>query len=286
MREDARADRHVPLGMYGEDVLMAVLGVLCCEILELEFAHLLGTDGEVGPVTVLEDGQSSRLLSRLTEQRGRDVSRISSVDQFVPDERGQLEVLLQVLGLGLHIWPKKLRQCLVEAAEEMAPRVDALVLGYGLCGNALEAPAELLSHLGVPIFVPMDEDHPVDDCVGLLIGGRQRYYAEQCRIAGTFFVTPGWAFHWRRLLDQEMGGVSMDIARRMYEPYERTLLISSPVMSNEEMEEGILEFVETFGFRVEVCEGTTCILRDMWGLAKESTGFRTGPAARRRGGLV
>ncbi len=34
---------------------MAVLGVLTCEILELEFAHLLGTDSEVGRVTVLED---------------------------------------------------------------------------------------------------------------------------------------------------------------------------------------------------------------------------------------
>jgi hypothetical protein len=270
--------------VYGEDVAMAVLGVLCCEILELEFAHLLGNDGEVGPVTVLEDGRSSRLLSRLTDQRGRNISRISSVAQFVPNERGQSEVLLQVLGLGLHIWPKKLRQGLVEAAEEMAPHVDALVLGYGLCGNALEAPAELLSHLGVPIFVPMDEDHSVDDCVGLLIGGRQRYYAEQCKIAGTFFITPGWAFHWRRLLDQEMGGASMDIARRMFEHYERTLLISSPVMSNEEMQEGILEFVETFGLRVETCEGTAGILKNMWGLAKESTGFRTGPAARHHGG--
>jgi len=254
---------------------MAVLGVICCEILELEFAYLLAGDREVGRVTVLEDDRSARLLSRLEGQGRTDVSRVSNLAQFVPDGRGQPEVLLRVLELGLHIWPSKLRPALVEAAEEMAPRVDALVLGYGLCGNALEAPRELLSHLGVPVFVPMDEDHPVDDCVGLLIGGRQRYYAEQCKIAGTFFITPGWAPHWQRLLDREMGGVSMDIARRMFEHYERTLLISNPVLSDQEMREGIREFVETFGFRVETCEATTRILRDTWEAAKRSVGFRT-----------
>jgi len=249
---------------------MAVLGVICCEILELEFAHLLGVDSEVGRVTVLEDDRSARLLSRLEGEGRREVSRISNLAQFAPDGRGQPEVLLRVLELGLHIWPKKLRPALVEAAEEMAPLVDALVLGYGLCGNALEAPRELLSHLGVPVFVPMDEDHPVDDCVGLLIGGRQRYYAEQCKIAGTFFITPGWASHWQRLLDREMGGVSMDIARRMFEHYERTLLISNPVLSDEEMREAVREFVEMFGLRVEACQGTMNILQSTWQEAKTS----------------
>jgi hypothetical protein len=249
---------------------MAVLGVICCESLELEFAHLLGSDGEVGRVTVLEDGRSARLLSGLEGQGRRDVKGISSLAQFVPDEGGRPEVLVRVLELGLHIWPKKLRGALVEAAEEMAPRVDALVLGYGLCGNALEAPRELLSNLGVPVFVPMDEDHPVDDCVGLLIGGRERYYAEQCKIAGTFFITPGWASHWRRMFDLTTGGVSVKIAKRMFEHYERTLLISNPVVSNEEMREDISEFVETFGFRVEACQGTMSILHRTWEEARRS----------------
>ena len=69
---------------------------------------------------------------------------------------------------------------------EFGPHVDALVLGYGLCGNALEKPEKLLSEAGVPVFIPMDEDHPVDDCIGLLIGGRECYYKEQCKVAGPF----------------------------------------------------------------------------------------------------
>ena len=34
---------------------MAILGILTCEILELEFAELLAVDKDMGRVTVLED---------------------------------------------------------------------------------------------------------------------------------------------------------------------------------------------------------------------------------------
>ena len=245
----------------GEDKIVAVLGVLTCEILELELGHLLSTDSEIARVTVLEDGQSARLLSRLESQQDGHLRCISSLDEFTPDGGSQTEALVRVLELGLHIWPKKLREALL---------VDALLLGYGLCGNALEAPEKLLSEIGVPVFIPMDEDHPVDDCVGLLIGGRERYYAEQCKVAGTFFVTPGWSSHWQRLFDLQTGGVSIEMAKRMFEHYERTLVISSPVMSEGEMRQGIGEFVDMFDFRIEACEGTMDILERTWQEAKVS----------------
>ncbi len=56
----------------------------------------------------------------------------------------------------------------------------------------------------------------------------------------------------------------------MFEHYERTLLISNPVMSNEEMREDIREFVEMFGFRVEACQGTMSILQRTWEEARRS----------------
>jgi hypothetical protein len=65
---------------------------------------------------------------------------------------------------------------LAAAGKEMGARVDALLLDYGLCGNALAEPAALLAESGVPAFIPWDEEHPVDDCVGLIIGLRENYY--------------------------------------------------------------------------------------------------------------
>jgi hypothetical protein len=43
---------------------MSVLGILTCEILELEFAHLVRSDQDVQRITVLEDERSARFLMR------------------------------------------------------------------------------------------------------------------------------------------------------------------------------------------------------------------------------
>jgi hypothetical protein len=157
---------------------------------------------------------------------------------------------------------------LIDAAVALGSHVDALLLGYGLCGNALEKPAELLSDAGVPIFIPMDEDHPVDDCVGLLIGGRERYYGEQCKVAGTFFMIPGWTYHWRRMFEQEFGNMSPEIFKEMFKYYERSLMVTTPTMPLEEMKKNSAEFNAKLGFRTETCEGTLGILHETWASAK------------------
>ena len=247
---------------------MAVLGVLTCEILELEFAHLLATDPEVALVTVLEDSRSARLIEALAPKEASRLKPIPALSAFNPDPALRLEVLVRVLELALHNRRKTLQQGLVEAACEMSPCVDALLLGYGLCGNALESPEELLSEAGVPILIPMDQDHPVDDCVGLIIGGREFYYGELCNVAGTFFMIPGWSVHWRRMFEQEFGRLSIDMAKRLFQHYERSLLISTPIMSEEKMSQNVKEFNKLFGFREEVCKGTLSILNDTWRKAK------------------
>ena len=253
---------------------MGVLGILTCEILELEFAYLLNTDKDISRITVLENSRSAHILEALETTESANPNRISALESFAPDPEIRMEVLVNVLELGLHNRKKLLQEGLVEAACEMGSRVDALLLGYGLCGNALQKPDELLADAGVPIFIPMDEDHPVDDCVGLIIGGRRAYYEEQCKVAGTFFMIPGWTRHWRRIFDQDFGNLSVDMARRLFKNYERSLLISTPIMSEETMKQNSNEFSTLFGFREEIRPGTLQILMDSWKEAK--TFLKTG----------
>ena len=248
---------------------MAILGILTCEILELEFAYLLNSDRDIDRITVLENSRSVRLLDEQASGETQNLNRINDIDSFAPDPANRLEVLVQVLELGLHNRKNLLQQGLVDAARRMGTRVDALLLGYGLCGNALEKPDELLSDAGVPIFIPMDEGHPVDDCVGLIIGGRQNYYEEQCKVAGTFFMIPGWTTHWKRMFEQECGNLSVDMARRLFKNYERSLLISTPIASLEEMKQNSKAFNALFGLRSEVCKGTLSILQETWDTAKQ-----------------
>lgn len=251
---------------------MGVLGVLTCEILELEFAHLLAEDHQVSRVTVLADGRSERLIQALRSKTGVNLEIISHLQAFKPNPSSGLEVLVRVLELALHNRKRTLQQGLVEAACEMGPHADAIVLGYGLCGNALEKPDELLSEAGLPVFIPMDEDHPVDDCVGLILGGRTCYYEELCKVAGTFFMIPGWSVHWKRMFEQEFGNMSPDIAKRLFVHYERSLLVSTPIMSDEEMRRNVTAFNQMFGFRSDAREGTLHILDETWSRAKAFLG--------------
>ena len=254
---------------------MATLGILTCEILELEFANLLATDTEVGRVTAIEDERSVRLIETLETLKVSCLNRIKVLHEFVPAPDCRLEVLVQVLELALHNKKRTLQQGLQEAALAMGPYVDALLLGYGLCGNALEKPDELLSEVGVPVFIPMDEDHPVDDCIGLLIGGRERYYLEQCKVAGTFFMIPGWTYHWRRMFEREFGNLTPKMAKMLFKHYERSLLIQTPIMCLEEMKRNTEDFNEMFGFRTDVCEGTNKMLIKTWDSVKAYLNSKT-----------
>ena len=247
---------------------MAILGVLTCEILELEFARLLAADKDVSRITVLEDEHSANLIAALGSIKKDNLKQIPHLKAFTPDAQSPLEVLVGILELALHNRKHTLQQGLIEAATAMGPHVDALMLGYGLCGNALEKPEELLCDAGVPIFIPMDADHPVDDCIGLLIGGRERYYEEQCQVAGKFFMIPGWTTHWKRMFEQEFGNLSHEMAKRLFKNYERTLLISTPIMSLEDMQQNSKAFNELFGLRTDVCKGTLSILQKTWDTAK------------------
>jgi hypothetical protein len=246
---------------------MGVLGILTCEILELEFAHLLRTDPDVSQVTVLEDARSTRLIEELESRGPRNVRRVPHVKSFFPEPSDRPEVLVRVLELALHRRKELLRRGLVGAAREMSRHVDALLLGYGLCGNALENPKDLLD-VGVPVFVPMDGDHPVDDCVGLILGGRHYYYAEQRRVPGTFFMTPGWTCHWKRLFGRDPDEEEQKAAKRLFADYERTLLVVTPVMPEDEMKQSANEFSRLFGLYIQERRGTLGILDQAWQSAK------------------
>lgn len=248
---------------------MGVIGILTCEILEQEFGYLLSKDKEIGRISVLEDAKSAELIKVLSRQENNFLNRISRLRDFRPDPECQPEVLVRVLELGLHKNKKTLQGGLIQAANEMGPYVDVILLGYGLCGNALQKPDELLVEAGVPIIIPWDEDHPVDDCVGLIIGGREKYYGEQCKTAGTFFMIPGWTYHWQRMFEYEHGNLDVKMTKRIFKNYERSLLISSPVMSQQSMEQNVRDFNDMLDLRVESRDGSLKLLQDAWQSAKE-----------------
>jgi hypothetical protein len=247
---------------------MSVIGIITCEILELEFAYMLSLDPDIAGITVVEDATSAEFLQALEDTGRVEPRRVPILKGFSPAYPGRLEVLVRVLELALHNRKHLLQEGLGKAVKEMARYVDGIVLGYGLCGNALQKPQELFAEAGVPVFIPMDEDHPVDDCVGLIIGGRECYYGEQCKEAGTFFMIPGWTKHWRRLFEKEYGKSDLQMVKRIFGDYKRSLLVPTDVLSEDKMRRNIEDFNSLFGFRTEVQRGTLDILFKTWESAK------------------
>ena len=66
------------------------------------------------------------------------------ISGFSPEPSEHLEVLVHVLEVALHRRKHILQKGIISAVKEMNRYVDAFLLGYGLCGNALSNPAELL----------------------------------------------------------------------------------------------------------------------------------------------
>jgi hypothetical protein len=81
-------------------------------------------------------------------------------------------------------------------------------------------------------------------------------------------MIPGWTYHWKQMFEQEFGNMSLKMAKRLFRQYERSLLISTPVMPLEVMRRNSDPFNERFGFRTEVREGTLGLLEETWDSAK------------------
>ena len=247
------------------------MGIITCQILEQEFAYLLANDPEVMVINILKNQFSQELSEAITRKTKIKPKPLATIAEYTPTSLDGLEVIVQVMKVGLHSVISELRNGVTQAATEMAPYVDAILLGYGLCGNALKDHDELLPSSVVPLFLPMDEDHPVDDCVGIIIGGRENYYEEQCKVAGTMFINSGFSRHWKNILHKGPGSDKFGpaIIKRLLANYERSLLMPTPVASEQELASGVEEFNKIYGLRTEVRQGTLDILVKAWQAAKQ-----------------
>jgi hypothetical protein len=247
---------------------MAVIGILTCEILEHEFAKLLSEDTEIGCINVLENGQSKRLITLLEDSGASNLRCLPHTHAFRADPDETLEVLVRVLELGLHRSKYLLRRALIKAAQELAPHMNVLMLGYGLCGNALDDCQTLLD-VDVPIFQPMNRNRPVDDCVALCLGSQERYYTEQCENPATYFLTPGWSQHWRQMLTPG-SDVLQPGMKRLLDGYQRALLVKTPALAEGEQRQCAAEFCHQTGLRLEECQGGMAPLIAAWNAAKQA----------------
>ena len=131
----------------------------------------------------------------------------------------------EVLDFGLHVNPKLLRKKLQEAIDRSAPSVEVIILGYGLCSQAVVGLRTELCSLVIP---------RADDCIALFLGSTTAYRNQLRAVPGTYYLTKGWIkagdtpFNEYARLEQVYGaGRAQEILHQIFKNYSRLALIDT-----------------------------------------------------------
>jgi hypothetical protein len=252
---------------------MPVFGIIACEMFEEEIVELMKTDRDVDQVFVVENECSGRLCDKLKAVGVRVASgRLEDLrtNGFV--------IVVELKELALHEKPEVLKKEVLESIARMQDYVGAILLLYGLCGNALKKIDALTGASRVPVLILKEGDGwIVDDCIGAAVGGTDRYLELLKEYPGTFFLTPMWAEHWREMLQK------VHIIKNPYDVkgckyifdcvgYLRAMKVELGIGDKEAFERNVEEFRKLFEFdRVDV-KGSMDIVRNNYMEAKKLIG--------------
>lgn len=261
------------------------IGLLMCEVLEEEMAHLLSRYLAITRISVVASKFSESFQDYVAESGGR-IQLLHHLHDFEPS--GGVDVVVSVLEVALHMVKENLQEGVRKGAAALAQHVDVLMLGYGMCGNVLADPEEVLGDIGVPIVVPRNDDGSIiDDCVCLVLGGTDAYLEQVYKEAGTWFLTPGWLRHWETLLVKELGAKDIPTVKWIFDRtgYKRALMVETGVGDPEDFRVESERFAEIFGFYVDRTPGSLRILERQLGEAVSALCMRLSATRKVRCGV-
>ncbi|MDR3283273.1 MAG: DUF1638 domain-containing protein [Candidatus Methanoplasma sp.] len=241
------------------------LGAIVCPILEDELVYNLSTDPEEKRVFLLESENSqdisAKLRSRGIEFTLLDERSFLNGTEPIPDDGYNVVVLMK--GLGLHSEPEILKADLRETLLFMQSKVDAFVLYYGLCGNANKGIEEWAKErLDKPVSIFKGSDGRLcDDCIGVAVGGTDRYYELQKKHTGVLYYTPAMSTKWRGFFGQNdlfkgVESANFDRMKAVLEmcDYHNVMEIPTGLGDDAETKRSLEEFAKEFKFNVSRLE--------------------------------
>jgi hypothetical protein len=138
---------------------------------------------------------------------------------------------MEMLEYGLHNVPDKLHDQLQAAIDRTGPEYGTILIGYGMCANAILGLKSRRFRLVIP---------KADDCITLFLGSRQEYLRQLSLAPGTFFLTKGWIecgedpyTEYCALRTKYGHGKAYKITKRYIHNYTRLALINSGNYSSE-----------------------------------------------------
>lgn len=167
----------------------------------------------------------------------------------------------QVFDFGLHVNPDKLRETLQKAIDEVSGEFDTIILGYGLCSQAIVGITANNCQLVVP---------KVDDCIAIFLGSKEAYSAQTKAEPGTYFLTKGWIevgdtpfSEYDHAVDRYGKEKADRIFEMMMGNYTRLALINTGQYEIEKFQKYSRETAEKFCLRYEEIPGSDTLVKKM-----------------------
>ncbi|MDH4368184.1 MAG: DUF1638 domain-containing protein, partial [Dehalococcoidia bacterium] len=167
----------------------------------------------------------------------------------------------EVLDFGLHTNPKSLKGALQSAINSSAPDIETVLLGYGLCSQAVVGLRSGSRTLVIP---------RVDDCVAIFLGSAAEYHKQHRSVPGTYYLTRGWIefgdtpFSEYDILVKRYGEqVAQRIINQILKNYTRLAFIKTGNNELEHYRERARSMAERFSLRYEEIQGSDAVIKKM-----------------------
>ncbi|WP_406660807.1 DUF1638 domain-containing protein [Methanolobus sp. ZRKC3] len=247
---------------------MTVLSIIGCKMLQDEMIWLIENDSQIDDIIVLETGEHLEFIDKLDEQ-GISYElkpEISQPDLFRdPENEDKFTLIVDLVELGLHMYPKNLKSFIHEEIEKTSSFSDGILLFYGLCGNALEKVEEQFESLdnGCKVRILRDDERVVDDCIGATVGGWAKYLKllkDNSKEPAMFF-TPMFARYWDQIDNISEYSKDPEEKIRVHKMlldmagYSRVAKVNTGLTYTKDFDKNIEEYAKIFGFDIFEIEG-------------------------------
>jgi len=167
----------------------------------------------------------------------------------------------EVLDFGLHTNPKSLKIALRNTINSLAPDIETILLGYGLCSQAVVG----LRSGSRTLIIPR-----VDDCIAIFLGSVAEYQKQYRSVPGTYYLTKGWIefgdtpFSEYDILVKRYGEqIAQRIINQILKNYTRLAFINTGNNKLEYYREHARSMAERFNLRYEEIRGSDVIIKKM-----------------------
>jgi hypothetical protein len=254
------------------------LGMIGCQVLEDEMAHLVSRDPEIRNVLVIDSTKERTLATKIKRMATDKKVTIRDENYDIGKFRHgkDLSVIVWIKPINLHQSPKLLREEVFKVVWRLEPFVQSILLLYGQCGNAFLNLDPVDGDRRVPLTILKDEQGMLmDDCFGTVLGGRDEYRSFLIGEDGPSYVLNSmWAANWRNFMievqmlrDPNDIGEIKDLFK--YMDYRRVVGLNTGLLEEDVFNMLLEEFSDTFAMPSENKECTLRVLERSYQEAKE-----------------